>query len=391
MTDSTTQIHGRVADGWGAVADAFRANLDDGFEMGCAVAVHPAGQDEPVVDLWAGTADAATGTPWAEDTLALVFSTTKGMTAIVIAMLVERGLLDYEAPVAGYWPPFAAEGKDSVTVGQLLSHQAGLSFADPPLGLNDILAVTPVVDALAAQAPLWEPGTAHGYHALTYGWLAGELVRRVDGRTIGAFFADEVAAPLGLDCWIGLPESEERRVAPLLASPRPTGDELALMMKIAGPGTEGGRALSMDGALAIAGGDMPFNTRAVHATEMPAANGITDARSVARLYAATLGSVGGVRLTAQATVNAMRAERVHGADRSLVLPTRFGAGFMLNCPTLPLLSDASFGHYGAGGSLGFADVDADLGFGYVMNQMGGGIAGDPRAVRLIDAVRACVG
>ncbi|MEL7156245.1 MAG: serine hydrolase domain-containing protein [Actinomycetota bacterium] len=383
----TPAIEGTVAPGFGPVADAFAANFDAG-EVGAAFCLYADG--EQVVDVWAGAADPASGTPWTADTLALVFSTTKGATAICLAMLAEQGRLDYDTPVATYWPEFAAAGKGAITVGQVMSHQAGLIYAEPALTLDQILAVTPVVETLAAQPPLWEPGTAHGYHALTYGWLAGEILRRVDGRTLGRFFAEEVAAPLGLDFWIGLPEGEEARVAPLLAAPRPEGAELELMMKIAGPGTNGGRALSMDGALAIAGEDLPFNTREVHATEMPAANGITDASSLARLYAATIGSVDGVRLLQADTVDVVRAERVRGEDLSLVLPTRFGYGFMLDDEYLPFLSDHSFGHYGAGGSLGFADPEAGVGFGYVMNQMGGGIAGDPRAVRLIQAVRGCL-
>ena len=392
MTSDQVDIQGTVADGFGPVADAFRANFEGTdqpvAETGAAVCLYADGT--PVVDLWAGVADHTTGTPWTADTLALVFSTTKGATAICVAMLVEAGKLDYDAPVATYWPEFSANGKEAVTIGQIMSHQAGLIFAEPPLTRDQILAVDPVVETLAAQAPLWEPGTAHGYHALTYGWLAGELVRRVDGRRIGRFLADEVAQPLGLDFWIGLPESEEPRVSRLRPAPPPEGAELALMMQIAGPGTNGGRALFMDGAFSITGDDTPFNTREVHATEMPAANGITNAPSLARLYAATLGEVDGVRLVGDATVAAMSAERSHGDDLSLVLPTRFGYGFMLNAATLPLYSDRSYGHYGAGGSLGFADVDAGIGFGYVMNQMGGGIAGDPRAVNLIEAVRRCL-
>lgn len=179
-------------------------------------------------------------------------------------------------------------------------------------------------------------------------------------------------------------------MAPLRAAPPPEGEELALMMKIAGPGTNGGQALTMSGAFPIAGADMPFNTRAVHAAEMPAANGITNARSVARMYAATVGEVDGVRLIGDETVEVVRAERVHGDDLSLVLPTRFGYGFMLTAEYLPFLAAGSFGHYGAGGSVGFADPESEIGFGYVMNQMGGGIAGDPRAVALIDAVRGCL-
>ncbi|MFT7597836.1 MAG: CubicO group peptidase (beta-lactamase class C family) [Acidimicrobiales bacterium] len=382
------EIHGDVADGFGPLADAFRANFDDGFELGAAFSLYVDGAR--VADLWGGTADKKSGAEWTEDTLALVFSTTKGAAAICIAMLVESGKLSYEEPVATYWPEFAAAGKETITLSQMMSHQAGLFAVDEKLSLDQLLAVAPVVEALAAQAPLWEPGSTHGYHALTYGWLAAEVVRRVDGRRLGQFFADEVAGPLGLDFWIGLPEQEEPRVAVLRAAPRPEADELELMMKIAGPGTNGGRALTMDGALAISGGGMPFNTREVHATEMPGANGITNARSLARLYAATIGEVDAVRLTSDATVDAMRAEQVHGDDQCLVLPTRFGHGFMLKADFLPFLSDNSFGHYGAGGSLGFADTEAGVGFGYVMNQMGGGIAGDPRAVALIEATRACL-
>ena len=218
------EIHGEVEDGFAAVADAFVENFEQRGELGAACSLFVEGRQ--VVDLWAGTANSATQEPWTSDTMALVFSATKGATAICIGMLVERGMLDYDAPVAAYWSEFAAAGKEAVTVSQLMSHQAGLIFADPPLGLKEVLAVDPVVEALAAQLPRWEPGSMHGYHALTYGWLAGELVRRVDGRRIGRFFADEVAAPLGLDFWIGLPEAEECRVAVLRGAPRPEGDEL---------------------------------------------------------------------------------------------------------------------------------------------------------------------
>ncbi len=389
MTGDGVTIDGSVDDGFGPVADAFRANFADGGEIGAACCLYVDGR--PVVDLWGGVADTTTGTAWSSDTLALVFSTTKGAAAICVAMLAERGRLDYDEPVATYWPAFGAAGKEAITVGQLMSHQAGLSYAEPALDIEAILAVGPVVEALAAQAPLWEPGTAHGYHALTYGWLAGEVVRQVDGRSIGRFLAEEVAAPLGLDFWIGLPAEEEHRVARLLAAPRPEGEELELMMKIAGPGTEGGRALTMSGALLIGGDDLPWNSREVHATEMPAANGIASARSIARLYAATVGEVDGIRLLSEDTVEAVRTERVQGPDRSLVLPTRFGYGFMLDDEHLPMYGSGSFGHYGAGGSLGMADPEAGIGFGYAMNQMGGGIAGDPRAVRLFEAARTCIG
>src|SRR5690606_36755813 len=199
---------------------AFERNFTDHGELGAGFALYADGRQ--VVDIWGGISDRASGRPWDIDTLQLVFSTTKGATAICIAKLVDEGRLSYADKVAQHWPEFAAEGKEGITVGHLLSHQAGLIAYDRTLTFDDVMAVTPVVEALAAQRPMWEPGTAHGYHALTYGWLAGEVVRRVDGRTLGRFFADEIAAPLGLEFWIGLPESEEPRVSTLEPAPLPT-------------------------------------------------------------------------------------------------------------------------------------------------------------------------
>jgi CubicO group peptidase (beta-lactamase class C family) len=387
-TMSTIEIQGTVEQGFGAVADAFAANFTERDELGAAFALYVDGVAK--VDIWAGVADKRTNRPWSEDTLELVYSTTKGAAAICVARLVEAGLVSYDEPVATYWPEFAAGGKEAVTVGQMMSHQAGLPYATAPLTFDDLMAVTPVVEALAAQEPVWAPGTRHGYHALTYGWLAGELVRRVDGRRIGQYFADEVAAPLGLDFWIGLPESEEARVARLEVAPPPTDPEaLAMMMQIAGPGTMGFNALFMSGVMMTGPADA-FNSRQVHATEMPAANGITTARSLARMYAATVGDVDGVRLIDDATVASVRAEAVNGPDACLVVSSRFGMGFMLDGELTPMLSATSFGHAGAGGSLGYADPDARVGYGYVMNQMAGGIAGDPRTLALNDAVRSCL-
>jgi CubicO group peptidase (beta-lactamase class C family) len=387
MSD-TTQINGMVADGFGPVADAFARNFAEHGELGAAFSLYVDG--EVKADLWGGVADSQTGRPWTADTLQLVYSTTKGAAAICVARLVAAGRISYADAVATYWPEFAANGKGDVTIAQMMSHQAGLPYATATLSFDDLIAVTPVVDALASQEPIWEPGTRHGYHALTYGWLAGELVRRVDGRTIGQYFAEEVAGPLGLDFWIGLPESEEPRVA-LLALPLlvPDPETIAVIMKIVGPGTMGFNALSMSGVM-LSGPADPFNTRAVHATEMPAANGITTARSLAKMYAATVGEVDGVRLIDEATVAAAHAEAVKGPDACLVVETRFGMGFMLDGEFAPMLSPGSFGHPGVGGSLGYADPEAKVGYGYVMNQMGSRLAGDPRTIGLNAAVRACL-
>ena len=385
-----TEIKGTVADGYGAVAEAFDRNFAERGEVGAAFSAYVDG--EMKVDIWAGVADKATETLWNDQTLQLVFSTTKGAAAICVARLVEAGKISYDEPVATYWPEFAAAGKGSITVGQMMSHQAGVPYVDAPLTLEDLIAVDPVVAALEAQAPAWEPGTQHGYHAVTYGWLAGELVRRVDGRTLGTYFAEEVAAPLGLDFWIGLPESEEPRVSRLEVAAPPTDPAaMALMMQVIGPGTPGFKALFMNGALmALDPANNPFNTRAIHATEMPAANGITTARSLARMYAATVGEINGVRLIGDGVMRTASAERVNGPDSTLVIPTRFGYGFALHDEMAPMLGEGSFGHSGAGGSLGYADPDAKVGYGYVMNQMGGGIIGDPRTIALNDALRTCL-
>ncbi|MCP4228393.1 MAG: beta-lactamase family protein, partial [Actinomycetia bacterium] len=231
-------VHGTVEPGFEKVRDAFASNFDELGEVGAGFALHIHG--ELVVDIWAGVADKASGTLWSDDTLQLVFSTTKGIAAICVGMLADRGVIDLDTPMAEYWPEFGAAGKEALTVRQVMSHQCGLPAVDAKLSRADVLAVTPIVEALAAQAPLWEPLSAHGYHALTYGWLVGELIARADGRRINQFLQEEVAGPLGLEAWIGLPESEEHRASALLESPLPaTEEEMALMMQMMGPGTMG--------------------------------------------------------------------------------------------------------------------------------------------------------
>ncbi|MEM7140800.1 MAG: serine hydrolase domain-containing protein [Actinomycetota bacterium] len=385
-----TEIRGQVDEGFGKVADAFAANFAEHGDVGAGFCLYLDGK--AVVDITGGVADQATGRAYDDATLQLVFSTTKGAAALCAAMLHERGELDYDAPVAQYWPEFAAAGKGSLTVGQMMSHKGGLSSVDDPPPFSEVLAIDPIVEALAAQAPLWEYDGGHGYHALTYGWLVGEVVRRISGQRIGAFFQENIAQPLGLDFWIGLPESEEPRVAPLLASPPPSDPaELELMLAVMGPGTLGGRALSLDGAVNIAAEEgNPFNTRAVHASEIPAANGITNASSLARMYAASIGEVDGVRLMSDATRETATATVTAGGDKCLVMETKFGMGFMCHDGVLPLTGPNAYGHAGAGGSIGFADPDLGIGYGYVMNQMSGSLVGDPRTMGLTEAVKACV-
>ena len=383
-----TEIQGEVAAGFEPVRDAFQANFDRNGDVGAAFSLYVRG--EKVVDLWGGVADTTTGREWTADTLQLVFSTTKGATAICAHLLAQSGALDLEAPVAEYWPEFAAEGKGEIPVRWLLSHRSGLPTVDARLTPAELCAWQPIIEALAAQRPYWEPGTAHGYHALTYGWLVGEVVKRVDGRSIGRFFADEVAKPLGLDFFIGLPESEEARTSRLETAqiggipaeldveslPEQVRDLLKAAMDPEG---------LMQRALTVSRPEaLDFNSREVHAAEIPAANGITTARSLARMYAATVGEVDGVRILDEATVADATVEQSNGPDRVLMVPTRFGSGFFLPSMFSPLLGPSSFGHSGAGGSLGMADRDRQIGFGYVMNKMQQNLSGDPRTLTLIE-------
>jgi CubicO group peptidase (beta-lactamase class C family) len=381
------QIDGEVEPGFEGVREAFAANFDRYGEVGAACAVHVAGRK--VVDLWGGAADAGTGRPYAEDTLQLIFSSTKGPAAVCANLLAQRGDLDVDAPVADYWPEFASAGKADVPVRWLLCHKAGLPVVDADLTLEQVLAWDPIVEALAAQAPIWEPGTAHGYHALTYGWLVGEVVRRVTGKTLGEHFAVEVAEPLGLELWIGLPEAEEHRVAPLITMGVPSDPEARkLYDQFMGPETLTGRALL--GPSLVFGSEGVWNRRDVHAAEVPAANGIGTARSLSRLYAGLIGEVDGVRILSPATVDAARTVQTEGADRVLFFESKFGLGFLCSSPFSPYGGPGGFGHSGAGGSVGFADPEAGVAFAYVMNRMMQNLAGDPRTIGLIDATYAAL-
>ena len=340
------QVHGTVAPGFERVRDAFAANFEQHGEVGAAFSLYHRGVK--VVDLWGGVADVETGRPWAEDSVVLVFSSTKGATAVCAHLLAQRGELDLDAPVAEYWPEFAAAGKQDIPVRWLLSHEVGLPVFDNPMPVEDWLAWTPPVEALASQHPVWTPGTTHGYHAGTYGWLVGEVVRRISGKSVGTFFADEVAGPLGLDFWIGLPESEEGRVVPMIGIDLQdeTVDEQALTERrrtLLEASREPDSLLSRPSTTA----PLDMNTRAFRAAEIPAGNGVTDARSLARLYASLVGDgVDGVRLLSDETVARASAEQVNGRDEVLRLQTRFGMGFSLDVEG-SLGQEGAFGHSGA--------------------------------------------
>ncbi|MEW2221970.1 serine hydrolase domain-containing protein [Streptomyces sp. NPDC006990] len=399
-------VHGTVADGYEPVRDAFVRNFARRGERGAALAVHRDGRK--VVDLWGGSTDPAdpAAAPWERDTAVLVRSATKGPAAAVPHLLHQRGQLDLDAPVGAYWPQFKTAGKERLLVRHLLTHRAGLPALGTPLTPQEALEPGRAARALAAQTPEWEPGVAHGYHPHTFGWLLGELVARASGgRSLGRWFADEVAAPLGLDLWIGLPEqvAADGRVARVAEQEAPAPEPGALRTRpkravtaaYADPDSLTRRAF---GALAPKPDE---NDPAYRAAELPAANGIATARSLSAFYAALLGPLDGDAaeqrsraarrgLFTPATLAQARALDADGPDRVLVVNTRFGLGYMLHGSACPLLGSGSFGHPGRGGSLGFADPETATSFGYTTGTLHRSVTSDPRPQALIRALRTVV-
>lgn len=371
---------GDVDEGYGKVADAFRRNLSSGHEVGAAFAVYHDGRK--VVDLWGGFRNGITQAQWQHDTLVNVFSTTKGVASLAVAVAASRGLISYDAKVADYWPEFAQAGKDAITVRQLLSHQAGLSAIRPALTLSDLAEPTRMSAKLAAQAPAWTPGTRHGYHGFTLGWYEGELIRRADpaGRTLGRFFAEEIAEPLGLDFYIGLPTSVNRDgVAHLHMWSRA---KLLLHLNTLPPafvlsGLCNPFGLTARSCIIAKGIKVPghFNREELRVVEIPSGNGIGTARSIAKLYgsAATGGSEIGLT---PGTLDALKKPAIpptHGLrDKVLHVDTSYSLGFSKPIPEIAVFgsSDKAFGTQGLGGSFGFADPDTGIGYAYVMNKFG---------------------
>ncbi|MFJ8046218.1 serine hydrolase domain-containing protein [Kitasatospora sp. NPDC096147] len=403
------EIWGEVAEGFEPVREAFERNFRDHGELGAAFALYHDGRK--VADLWGGDARAEVGgrpapaVAWTADTAQVLRSVTKGLTAAAALHLVGQGRLDLDAPVASYWPEFKAGGKERVPVRWLFSHQTGIPALDVPLRVEDVIAWEPAVAAVAAQAPFWEPGTAHGYHPYTFGWLVGEVIRRADGRSVGRYFAEEIARPLGLDLWIGLPAGAGPRVGRLVDLPAPAAATqsapggLRLRPKASVTAAYQDRTSLTARSFASVRSAVDLNDPAIQAAEIPGAGAIGTARSVARLFAALIGAAdrhggpAGERLPAllgpELLAEAMGPE-VSGPDKVLIVNTTFGLGFFRHGPSSPMASPASFGHPGRGGSLGFADPELGIGFGYVTNGMMPGVTGDIRSRTLIAAVRSCL-
>jgi CubicO group peptidase (beta-lactamase class C family) len=373
------KVHGRCDERFTLVKEAFANNFEQGLEVGASFAATIDGKF--VVDIWGGHADQAQTRPWQRNTIVCVWSTTKVMTSICALMLIDRGLLDPDAPVAKYWPEFAQAGKEAVLVRHILSHTAGLPAVDAmPLPMETMLKWDRVVELLAAQKPWWEPGKEWGYHAITFGHLVGEVVRRITGKTPGTFFRDEVAEPLGADFHIGLPEKHEPRVAEIIPAPELKPGDLGYIS----PESMLGRAMNFPVTSPLVARERPFR-----AAELPAANGHGNARSVACVTAAVAcgGELDGVRLMGAQTISKALEEQYYGTTGSFPMPIRFGIGFALNSKEMPISPNSRVLFWGGwGGSIVVMDIDARLSYAYVMNKMGNSVVGDPRVAPLIVAL-----
>jgi CubicO group peptidase (beta-lactamase class C family) len=395
-------VTGSCAPGWENVRDAFALNFARHDEIGANVAIIHKG--ETVVDLAGGFVDRAQSRPYDADTMALVFSTTKGMTAIAANILIDRGELAFDAPVSRYWPEFAQNGKSGATVAMMLNHSVGVPGFREPLKTNAHLDWDYMVERIAAEEAFWEPGLRNGYHALNFGWTVGELVRRVSGQSLGRFFREQVSGPLGADFWIGLPEELEPRVAknePTFPAPgepvidvytnlveNPTSHSALTFANSAGFGP---------GGVDEASGEYMMNTRAVHAAEIGGAGGIGSGRGIARIYGALRD---GKLISHDHVARMSQTSMVSTRDPIILIPTRFALGFMksMDNRSRPLghiesfvIGEKAFGHVGAGGSFGFYDREAEMAIGYTMNRLHAGVLVDQRGQSLIDAAYRAAG
>jgi CubicO group peptidase (beta-lactamase class C family) len=395
------QVDGTCKKGFERLAETFQRNFADHGEVGASVCLTVGGQT--VVDLWGGVADPKANTPWTKDTVGIVFSCTKGATALCAHVLASRGKLDLDAPVTALWPEFGQHGKDTVTTRMMLDHSAGVPALRERVKNDGPYDWAYMTERLAAEPPFWKPGTRNGYHGFTFGWTVGEMVRRASDQSLGTFFQDEIAKPLGLDFWIGLPEAIEPRVAPILPYALKAEDARTPFLRDLATDKQSPAYLFYVNVGAWRAGGA--NTRAGHAAEIGAANGITNARGLAGMYA-PLANGGGKLVDATTLARMGEVSMATHDDATLRIPTRFALGFMKSMDNRKrslgaeifspdvdsaILGSAAFGHVGAGGSLGFADPVAGFSFGYTMNQMGPGLLLNQRGQALVDATYLSLG
>ncbi len=386
---SEIEINGFVEQGFEKIKDEFIDNFTKREDVGAACSIYVEGKK--VVDLWGGFKDLEKKLKWQEDTLQLIFSSTKGITATIANILIQNGILDTEALVGDYWPEFKQNGKDSITVKQLLSHQAGLLFVEDSHSIQDVIDWFPIIESLEAQAPYFTPGSEHGYHALTFGWLVGELTRRAAQKeSFKELVETYISTPLNLDLYVGLNPSDAERVSTLIPIKAPIDPELkAIYEQVMAEDSLTAKALfSPKPALSNM---HVWNNKKLFGASVPAANGICDARSLAKMYAACVSEVDGTRLLTDDQLEKATTRLTFGADRILFFDTSFGLGYMLPGMFSLYCGKTAFGHDGAGGSHSFADRKHKASFAYVMNKMEAGLNGDPRSRALTDALYEILG
>jgi CubicO group peptidase (beta-lactamase class C family) len=383
------EVNGYVEQGFEKVKEEFIKNFTDRKDIGAACSVYVEGKK--VVDLWGGFSNLDTKTKWTEDTLQLIFSSTKGITATMANILLQQGKLEEDALVSDYWPEFKQNSKETITVKQLLSHKAGLLFVEDPHSLEDVISWYPIIESLEKQAPFFQPGTEHGYHALTFGWLVGELILRAAGfQKFSQAVNSLISSPLNLNLYVGLDDSMSDKVSKLIPIRAPIDPDLkAIYDQVMAEDSIVAKALfTPKPALS----DMHiWNNKKVFPASVPAANGICDARSLAKMYAACVTEIDGIRLLNDAQLDKATVRQTFGADRILFFDTSFGLGYMLPGLFSLYSGEDGFGHDGAGGSHSFGDKKHKIGFAYVMNKMEASINGDPRSRALTDAVYNIVG
>jgi CubicO group peptidase (beta-lactamase class C family) len=371
------------------IKTTFDQILDSSKDSGAALAIWHEG--ELVVDLWGGIANQNNGKTWGEETAAVIFSCTKGLMSLAIAQLFERNLLSYDDLVVKYWPEYGSASKSKTTIRDLVSHRAGLPYFAENIELQEVLNWDLMVSKLEQEEPLWEPGNTYAYHAITHGWLAGEIIRRITGLMPGKYLEQEIASMVGATTWLGLAEELESKVA-FSYSRTDLKDFFEDLIKQSTP--EGNfliRSLTLGSAFPVnlVGENVGFNSRAVHEAQIPGAGGISTARGLAKIWSATVCETDGVRLLSDETVKEVTAVQSEGKPFTDLKPpySRFGMGFQLDSEARRYLTNASFGHDGAGGQCAFADPKHKIGFTFITTEMGGGVIEDDRATRLIEQLR----
>lgn len=388
----STQVQGFVADGFEEIQKTFQTIISQAPESGAAVSIWNKGKN--VVNLWGGLANKDSKTLWKEDTKVVVFSCTKGLMSLAIAKLYQENKIDYSDLVSKYWPEYALAGKEKTTVRDLVAHRAGVPFFKDDIKLEQAIDWNYMVSKIEKEAPMWEPTTAYAYHAITHGWLTGEIIRRITGMSPGEYLAKEISSPLNSDTWLGLPAVLEGKVAVSYPSLGLSSFFNDLKKENTHPGNFLIRSLDLGGAFPVdlAGPDVGFNTPAVHQAQIPGAGGISTAHGISKIWSSTVHETDGVRLLSDETVDFVTKVQSEGKPFTDLEPPygKFGMGFQLDSPARGYLTSSSFGHDGAGGQCAFADPVNKIGFAFVTSEMRGGVVEDDRATRIIKVLSSIV-